>query len=96
MAHAGISGLPPKSHPTKLLFLDIDGVLHPDGYPSFSRLEYFQSVLADMPGVAIVISSSWRMDHSFEKLLEFFPPEMRGLIIGATPLLENCFDPGGR
>ena len=36
------------------------------------------------------------MDHSFEKLLEFFPLEMRGLIIGATPLLENRFGPGGR
>ena len=40
----------------KFLFLDFDGVLHPDGEPDFCRRELFEQYLLAMPEVRIVIA----------------------------------------
>ena len=49
-----------------ILFLDFDGVLHPepcdeDGEP-FCNLPALEAILRDFPAVEIVISSMWRFD----------------------------------
>lgn len=71
-----------------ILFLDFDGVLHPE--PCYNEADYFcclprlARVLADYPGVSIVISSTWRT-RSLEQLRAFFPEWLRPRIIGSTP-----------
>ena len=80
----------------KLLFLDFDGVLHPDGIGLFSNLGLFEQYLLAMPGVDIVISSTWRETESLDELRAYFAPALRDRIIGVTPTLEDGYDPGGR
>ena len=55
------------------LFLDFDGVLHPqyDGGPTpkevcFCHLPRFEAVMRQHPGVLIVISSTWRQQFNVE------------------------------
>lgn len=52
--------------PVTLLFLDIDGVLHPVDRAEgvFSCKPLFEVTMRDFPDIEIVISSSWRIDHS--------------------------------
>lgn len=80
----------------KLLFLDFDGVLHPDGIGLFSNLGLFEQHLLAMPGIEIVISSSWRETQGLDELREYFPLALRDRIIGVTPTLEDGYDRGGR
>lgn len=70
----------------KLLFLDFDGVLHPThfaGESPFSRAHLLEETLAQF-APKIVISSSWRFTHSYEKLQKTLPSHIGDLIIGAT------------
>lgn len=71
-----------------ILFLDFDGVLHPDPCPKrdfFCQLPLIEGVLRTHKGVEIVISSSWRYDNSVDKLRSYFSPDVRDLVIGITP-----------
>ena len=75
----------------RILFLDIDGVLHPDGpgdYADFSCLPRFCDVLraADPAGVVpIVISSAWRHTQRLEDIKRNFPKDISLRIVGVTP-----------
>lgn len=73
----------------KLLFLDFDGVLHPNFCHEsayFSRANCLLNALGDnVNGLKIVISSSWRFHHQFDDLLNLLPHDLGLLIIGATP-----------
>jgi hypothetical protein len=80
----------------KILFLDFDGVLHPDGVGLFSKLGLFEEYLSKMPEAEIVISSSWRETNSLEELKANFSASLRGKIIGITPTLDDGYDSGGR
>jgi hypothetical protein len=81
----------------KILFLDFDGVLHTDSdMHRFSRIALLDSYMARMEGVEIVISSSWREAYPLDSLKKIFPPALRERIIGATPILENGYEKGGR
>lgn len=80
----------------KFLFLDFDGVLHPDGEPDFCRRELFEQYLLAMPEVRIVISSTWREDYPLPALRNIFCPSLQDRILGVTPVLEVGFDRGGR
>lgn len=70
-----------------ILFLDIDGTLHPmnrqDGV--LSCLPMLEDVLRQHPGVDIVISSAWRTDHSLAQLRALFSPDISPRVIGITP-----------
>lgn len=75
-----------------ILFLDFDGVLHPEGeghLPSddtaFCFLPDLEALLREYPHVRIVISSSWRERLSFEALLAPFAADIRPRILGVTP-----------
>lgn len=80
----------------KIIFLDFDGVLHPDGVALFSLLPLFESYLAKMPEAEVVVSSTWREDHTLEELRQFFSPAFRCRISGVTPSLDRGYDLGGR
>ena len=80
----------------KIIFLDFDGVLHPDGIAKFSRLPILEKFLSEMPEVEIVISSTWREDHTLDQLRGFFSPHLRNRISGVTPSLDDGYELGGR
>lgn len=77
-----------------LLFLDIDGVLHPveTGYSFssrfFSHLPLLEELLREFKSVEVVISSDWRRAESIEQLQRYFSADIRHRIIGATPQID--------
>ncbi|WP_256220072.1 MULTISPECIES: HAD domain-containing protein [unclassified Variovorax] len=77
-----------------LLFLDVDGVLHPVGadysFSSrfFSHLPRLEELLREFRSVDIVISSDWRLAESIEQLQQYFSDDIRHRIIGATPQID--------
>lgn len=78
-----------------ILFLDIDGVLHPgsDGQAvsmeqRFCCLPQLTDVLQGFPSVGIVISSMWRYDFDLPALRAMLP-EIADRIIGVTPMFER-------
>jgi len=76
---------------SRVLFLDIDGVLHPElptAKPQFCYLRNFHQTLrrvdplANMP---VVISSDWKLHHPLMDLKMRFPPDLAQQIVGVTP-----------
>lgn len=72
----------------QLIFLDFDGVLHPNHCAEdvyFCRLHLLinliQSVGSDL---GVVISSSWRHHHTYEELLAFLPEPLSRQVVGTT------------
>lgn len=79
-----------------ILFLDFDGVLHPEhnGEPTpadrvFCHLPRFEAVMRDFPAVEIVISSMWRYQFALDELRARFSPDIAARIIDATPQTER-------
>lgn len=76
-----------------ILFLDIDGVLHPDPPQPDQRLRSLPrliNILRDNPHVEVVISSLWREHLSLEQLRELlFPVDLRERVIDVTPIAER-------
>lgn len=73
-----------------ILFLDFDGVLHPEGVGSeleFFHLNDFEQVMREFPQVQIVVSSSWRLGESIEDLRSHFSIDIQDRIVGITPRL---------
>jgi len=75
-----------------LIFLDIDGVLHPAlpvGHEEgkFCHLERFETIMREYPEWKIVISSGWRLRYSLNKLRTFFSNDIADRIVGITPIL---------
>ncbi len=76
-----------------ILFLDVDGVLHPEPCPTrhyFCRLPLVEEILMDFPKVQIVISSVWRLDWTEERaqivgMKDHFSLAMKGRVVGVTP-----------
>ena len=67
-----------------VLFLDIDGVLHPGNSETFSRMALLVSLLQLEPTASIVISSSWRKSCDYDHLKSYFPKGIRDRVIGHT------------
>lgn len=79
-----------------ILFLDFDGVLHPehDGGPTpaesvFCHLPRFEAVMRDFPTVEIVISSMWRYQFTLDELRARFSPDIAARIIDTTAQAER-------
>jgi len=72
-----------------ILFLDYDGVLHPDPCPERGRLfenaQRLAQVLDEFPEVGIVLSTSWRNAHTESELLDPLPETLRARVLGITP-----------
>jgi hypothetical protein len=80
-----------------LLFLDFDGVLHPDVVSDpallFCKLPLLEGVLRKLPGIEVVISSTWRETRTLDELRMIFSPDIRETVIGATPHWSDVQDP---
>ena len=79
-----------------ILFLDFDGVLHPQFEGgmvpedvAFCHRYAFEAVMRDFPLVPIVISSTWRLVFDLENLRNRFSADIGDRIIGATPSVES-------
>jgi len=73
-----------------ILFLDFDGVTHPDCGPVdklFTLMPLIEEVLVDHNNVSIVISSSWRENYSLDEMQNFFTMKMQSRVIGVAPIL---------
>lgn len=89
---------------THILFLDFDGVLHPDELrfdQPFCFMENFCEAVrdSDSRGVTrIVISSSWRTNHHLDELVVYFPMDIAIRIVGVTPnlVVNYTLQPGLR
>lgn len=72
-----------------IVFLDFDGVLHPEPCPDTGRLfenaPRLAQALEDFPQAALVLSTAWRHSRSYAQLLEPLPAPLRERIIGSTP-----------
>lgn len=77
-----------------LLFLDVDGVLHPVGVDYsfssrfFSHLPLLEELLREFRSVDVVISSDWRLAEGIEQLQRYFSVDIQHRIIGATPQID--------
>ncbi len=80
-----------------ILFLDYDGVLHPDsaylvrGGPVlrgdgelFMWVDLLVAALADYPKVQIVLSTSWVRMLGFRRARDYLPESLRERVIGGT------------
>lgn len=79
-----------------ILFLDFDGVLHPErpGHKAsderlFCHLPLLEAWLCERPGVDIVISSSWREAHPLDEMRGLFSEDVHDRIVGTTPILKR-------
>ena len=71
-----------------ILFLDFDGVLHPEhchASKHFCCLPILEDALRHVPGCQVVITSTWRLEQSIEDLLQRFSPDIASMIDGVTP-----------
>jgi hypothetical protein len=79
-----------------ILFLDFDGVLHPepclDQSMLFCRRRLLEDCLRDFPDVKIVITSTWRERHSLDAMRALFVPDIGARIIGVTPQWRDLLD----
>lgn len=80
-----------------ILFLDFDGVLHPECCENDRQLfcctAALWQILRACPDVQVVFSSSWREAHRPEELLDFVTlgggEDLAHRFIGSTPILES-------
>lgn len=73
-----------------LLFLDFDGVTHPEpcgSAPLFQSLPLIEAVLRRHPGVLVVLSTTWRITRPIEELREWFASDIEPRVIGVTPVI---------
>lgn len=78
-----------------LIFLDFDGVLHPEGLQAGERDKLFcarpllHQILRAAPGVDVVFTTSWRRLYSFADLVAFASAgeDLAHRFIGITPHL---------
>jgi hypothetical protein len=71
---------------TKTLFLDFDGVLHPNLGKPDELLKQLPPMSAVLEGcdVRIVISSSWRFHNTLDEILAQLPVGVRNQVIGMS------------
>lgn len=75
-----------------ILFLDFDGVLHPDfarGTALFSARPLLWQLLDECPYLEVVFSTSWREIHPVDELIQFVTAgggeHLAARFIGTTP-----------
>lgn len=82
-----------------ILFLDYDGVLHPDevydtkefglilnapGMHLFEYVGHLEEILNEYPDVHIVLSTSWVRAFGFDEAKSYLPESIQGRVIGGT------------
>lgn len=92
-AHALRAAYRAAVRPLRVIFLDFDGVLHPENATPwtgnrFQHAPQLARMLAPWPDVRIVVHSSWRLDHTVEQLRTLVGP-LGSRVIGVTPRLQR-------
>lgn len=86
--HHRQKAVPSNDQVRKLLFLDFDGVLHPNHCDPCLWLQHMPALTACLSETqvpcGVVISSSWRFHHSLFDLVELFPPKLQEMVVGVT------------
>jgi hypothetical protein len=87
-----------------ILFLDFDGVLHPEKtgqVADFSRRPHFWRILRACSHAQVVFSTSWRSGYTIENLIEFATQgggeDLAHRFVGATPTIireEGAYNTG--
>ena len=74
------------SAPKPTLFLDFDGVLHPNLARPEQRFERMPLLAQALEGTElhIIISSSWRFEWSLSRLIGLFPTSLQSRVAGTT------------
>lgn len=79
-----------------VLFLDFDGVLHPDPCSKeqlFCRRDLVQGILREFPHIDVALSTTWRLrnplDNSGDALKHHFSSDIAERIVGVTPNHKN-------
>lgn len=72
-----------------LIFLDLDGVLHPGLAGTLIYIPEFEAFLRAHPGVRVVFSTTWRLQESLDDLRGYFSPDLRPRFIGVTPEVDD-------
>ena len=74
-----------------ILFLDFDGVLHPNNQPDllFVWVPRLAMWLDAWPEVDVVIASSWRVAYSQNEMLEMLGPVIASRVVGCTPWVRQ-------
>ena len=70
-----------------ILFLDFDGVLHPEHCHEskhFCCLPVLESALRQVPELKLVITSTWRLHSPLEQLRQRFSADVAARIAGTT------------
>ncbi|MBH2018491.1 MAG: hypothetical protein I8H91_02780 [Burkholderiales bacterium] len=90
-----------------IVFLDFDGVLHPESVERkdelLCRLPLVEGVLREFAQARVVISSTWRLNWrdpsvSTLEMRKYFSPDMATRVVGVTPShldLDYRAAPGG-
>jgi hypothetical protein len=80
-----------------ILFLDIDGVLHPEpatAEQAFCCRHLLWEILLSQPVLQVVIASDWRINHSLDYLIEQItegsPVDLKHRFVGVTPFLPEA------
>jgi hypothetical protein len=71
-----------------IVFLDFDGVLHPDPCRDEQLFEHaprLTHALEEFPEASVVLSTSWRTFLNFEQLIVPLEASLRRRVIGVTP-----------
>lgn len=82
-----------------ILFLDIDGVMHPAGARPdqlFCNRENLERVLRAYPAVQVVISSAWRTTVPLRLIRSRFAKDLRRRFFGVTGSMSKFPDPTGQ
>jgi hypothetical protein len=76
-----------------ILFLDFDGVLHPDppkiSAPLWCRANLLIDWLDTRPDIEVVVSSSWRLTRDLHKIQELVPSGLAAKLIDCTGLVQE-------
>lgn len=75
-----------------VLFLDFDGVMHPDRCEVdqlFCKLELLEVWLRNRPSVQVVVSSSWRVVHPIDEIRSYFSDDLQSRVLGVTPVFNQ-------
>ena len=78
-----------------VLFLDFDGVLHPEfcaGSKHFENRPHFEAAMRTAPKIIIVISSTWRAHYELDYLRSKFSKDIAERIVGVTPRFSDLDD----
>lgn len=70
-----------------VLFLDIDGVLHPKRSGCYRYMPAVERLLARFPRLDVVLTTGWREMFGRDHLVGLFPESCRDRVRGVTPVL---------